>query len=726
MKLKKSLIALLIFGLTLLSPGFTANAAPRATPTLTAGLVSVTGDRLNGATLRADPSGWPSVQITYKYQWFANGVKINRATSSTYTLTGGDFFGQVNEGAAGPTKNITVSVTASASGYKAVTVSSRAATTSSGKVCTQVGSSSSDLFEGTKGLDILCGFEGNDTFLYSKSNDVIDGGDGSDSIDLSMDSRNATVDLTVGTATVKGGSVSSLLSIENVQTGAGADRITGNAQDNRITTFDQDNSTDGADYVSAGDGSDVVISGPGNDTVLGGNGDDVAILGEGDDSFAGGTGTNYCDLADSFDDELVDCISTGAKPDLISVQVPEHGVGDYSITLSDPFKQVSDVQLYFVSGDWPYSLGGVLIANSISLTSTSGTNTVWTANYQLDDSMPDAGDWNLYIRVATFDGRNEVLIGQADGKYGIYETSYESWTGAGAKLGETNNVGPVSVVFNWDTVAPEITSAILANSTLDTSSGTQSVTTHIVATDDGTNHFHVECSLEVFQENLSPTQSDRTSTEFDGAGDCTVQVPGNLPTGSYGISVSVTDSLGNTTVIIPFGDQTYNKFEGKSVSLDNYGDEGASWDLHYDSNINLEFRQTGDGDNESASIASIVWDKPLVATRLSGVAVTAKIVFNGVAGGDIQILCWISNNSGKIQAIEGDATRVIGSPDTYAVSFLVPKKSPKGKYVIGCSFIDSIGWYSSYQGNVDGTFTKYGVNRTNPVADPGSSYFRVG
>ncbi|MEN9992486.1 MAG: hypothetical protein RLY83_56 [Actinomycetota bacterium] len=94
MKLKKLLIALLITGLTLVSPGLTANAAPRATPTLTAGLVTVTGDRLNGAPLRVDLSGWPSVQITYKYQWFANGVKINRATSSTYTLTGGDFLGK--------------------------------------------------------------------------------------------------------------------------------------------------------------------------------------------------------------------------------------------------------------------------------------------------------------------------------------------------------------------------------------------------------------------------------------------------------------------------------------------------------------------------------------------------------------------------------------------------------------------------------------------------------
>ena len=83
MKLKQFLIALLVTGLTFLSPGFTANAAPRATPTLTAGLVTVTGERLNGASISADLTGWPSVQITYKYQWFANGVKINRATSST-------------------------------------------------------------------------------------------------------------------------------------------------------------------------------------------------------------------------------------------------------------------------------------------------------------------------------------------------------------------------------------------------------------------------------------------------------------------------------------------------------------------------------------------------------------------------------------------------------------------------------------------------------------------
>lgn len=726
MKLKKYAVGLLVALLVGVSPGLAANAAPRATPTLSAGLVTVTGDRLNGATLNAELANWPSLQITYKYQWFANGVKIKGATRSNYNLSGGDFFGQVYEGSAGPTKNITVSVTASASGYKAVTVSSRAATTTGGKVCTQVGSASGDLFEGTKGLDIMCGFEGNDLFLYSKSNDVIDGGIGSDSIDLSLDSRNATVDLTAGTATVRGGSISTLLSIENVQTGAGSDRVIGNSQDNKITTFDQDNETDGDDYVSAGDGADVVITGPGNDTVLGGNSDDVALVGDGDDSVSGGAGTNYCDLADSFDDDLVDCISTDAKPDLVSVQVPQHGVGDYSITLSDHFKQVSDVQLYFLAENWEYTLGGIIGADGINLTSTSGTNTVWTATYQLDDDMPAAGDWSLYIRVTTFDGRDEVLIGQPDGRYGIYEESDSSWTGIGPQLGQTDNVGPTSVVFNWDTVAPQITSATLSDATVDTSSASRSVTAHIVATDAGTNHFLAECRLVVFQDNLSEFSGAGDEVEFDGQGDCTVEVPRNLPTGSYGVSIAVTDSLENTTALIPWQIQGYNRFEGKSVSLDNYGDEGATWFLDYDNNINLEFQQTGDGDNESASIASLVWDKPVVSTRAAEVVVTATLVLNGTAGGGTQLTCWVANSNGKIQTLEGDDAYVNGSGNAYTVSFLVPKKAPKGKYLITCGLEDEIGWYSSYQGKADGTFTMYGVNRSNPVANPGSSYFRVG
>lgn len=123
---------------------------------------------------------------------------------------------------------------------------------------------------GTSGDDTLIGGPQDDTFLSSAGKDLLNGDAGSDSVSYASYRTPLTVNLALGTATKSDG-VDTLISIENVFGGLGADTLIGDTGNN--TLYGQD----GNDNLDAGDGDDSIYGGLGNDVINGGAGQDAAF-----------------------------------------------------------------------------------------------------------------------------------------------------------------------------------------------------------------------------------------------------------------------------------------------------------------------------------------------------------------------------------------------------------------------------------------------------------------
>ncbi|MFY0659638.1 MAG: M10 family metallopeptidase C-terminal domain-containing protein [Shimia sp.] len=117
---------------------------------------------------------------------------------------------------------------------------------------------------------------------------------GTDLMDFSAYTTDARINMNGGEFSDVGGLIGNLgiavgTVIENVNSGAGNDRITGNSVGNVI------NSKDGNDWINAGDGADLVRGGKGNDVLLGGNNNDSLYGGAGLDTLIGGNGNDSMD-----------------------------------------------------------------------------------------------------------------------------------------------------------------------------------------------------------------------------------------------------------------------------------------------------------------------------------------------------------------------------------------------------------------------------------------------
>ncbi|MDF3607815.1 pre-peptidase C-terminal domain-containing protein [Paracoccus sp. DMF-8] len=142
------------------------------------------------------------------------------------------------------------------------------------------GGGGNDTLNGGAGNDALNGGVGNDTLLGGAGNDTLNGGAGNDvlnggaGIDTAVYSDNAAIRVNLGLATAQatGQGQDTLLSIENVTTGGGNDRLTGNAAANRLV------SGAGNDTLSGGAGNDTLDGGLGNDVIDGGAGIDTLLF----------------------------------------------------------------------------------------------------------------------------------------------------------------------------------------------------------------------------------------------------------------------------------------------------------------------------------------------------------------------------------------------------------------------------------------------------------------
>ncbi|MBO9560652.1 MAG: hypothetical protein J7515_18975 [Caulobacter sp.] len=154
-----------------------------------------------------------------------------------------------------------------------------------------VGTSGSDSLDGGAGNDSLSGGAGLDALRGGTGDDVLDGGTGGERLpSLIVDQNNLTAEIAVnggdladyGDATVgvtvnltltgpqnTGWGMDTLVNIEDINGGSGADILTGNDLANMLL------GGGGDDQLNGGGGDDVLVGSLGNDLIHGGDGNDI-------------------------------------------------------------------------------------------------------------------------------------------------------------------------------------------------------------------------------------------------------------------------------------------------------------------------------------------------------------------------------------------------------------------------------------------------------------------
>ena len=147
------------------------------------------------------------------------------------------------------------------------------------------GLGSADVLDGGANNDELIGGEGADTLFGGTGNDLLNGGLGDDvlnggaGIDTAVFDGLTAATVNLGTMGLQdtGYGNDRLMGIQNVISGGGSDRLSGNSAANRLDGGAED---------------DVLLGGAGNDTLVGGGGNDVMRGDGGDDILNGGGGVN--------------------------------------------------------------------------------------------------------------------------------------------------------------------------------------------------------------------------------------------------------------------------------------------------------------------------------------------------------------------------------------------------------------------------------------------------
>jgi Ca2+-binding RTX toxin-like protein len=184
----------------------------------------------------------------------------------------------------------------------------------------------SDVITGSSKQDFLWSYAGNDTInaglgddwlIGGFGNDTLNGGKGTDLLSYYTHTKGVTVTLAAsGNGTVKNGSeIDHYTSIEDLEGGKGADKLTGNNKSNTIYAFD------GNDTVLGLGGNDTLYGWYGNDVLNGGAGRDLLSGFRGNDRMTGGTGVDtfefYSD--DGGKDVITDFTVTGSSADVLSL-----------------------------------------------------------------------------------------------------------------------------------------------------------------------------------------------------------------------------------------------------------------------------------------------------------------------------------------------------------------------------------------------------------------------
>lgn len=156
--------------------------------------------------------------------------------------------------------------------------------------------SKNDKIIGSKFVDRLYGYAGNDTIQSGDGIDWLDGGTGKhDRVDLENSKKSLEVTLNGSkyvAVKANGDLFDHIRSIEDVATGSGNDKVTGDGLANLLVGNSGNDTLDGGkgrDLLRGGNGEDSLVGGAGNDTLEGGNQSDSLNAGGNNDSVSGGS-----------------------------------------------------------------------------------------------------------------------------------------------------------------------------------------------------------------------------------------------------------------------------------------------------------------------------------------------------------------------------------------------------------------------------------------------------
>jgi Ca2+-binding RTX toxin-like protein len=161
------------------------------------------------------------------------------------------------------------------------------------------GGANADTLVSTSKTDILHGLAGDDLLMASNGAYQLDGGLGNDTASFKGLTTAITLDLGVTTAqTGPGGGELTLISIENLTGGSGADKLTG---DDLANVLD---GGAGNDILYGKAGDDVLHGGAGNDTLDGGLGRDTGDWSDVTTAIVGNEATGIVNTGDGFVDTV--------------------------------------------------------------------------------------------------------------------------------------------------------------------------------------------------------------------------------------------------------------------------------------------------------------------------------------------------------------------------------------------------------------------------------------
>ena len=306
---------------------------------------------------------------------------------------------------------------------------------------TIIGDDSSNKLSGGKGgYDAIYGCGGDDTLSMDDFGGsygswftvIMHGGEGNDTVDYSslnlFDNNNyVNIDLSNGTASRyisswgwMGLAGDTLISIENVITGAGNDTIYGNEAANNL------NGGDGVNTIFGFDGDDTLIGGSGADYLWGGSGSDRFVGRDGNDYFYDYEGVSYYDGGDGTDtvDYSYTEDTTGINIDLNNhLDSTQDRFFDveiiYGTDYTDSIKgDTAANQLHGRSGDDVLYTGG----GNDSIYGDDGIDTLSFADLQAEASVEI--DLSLQTYSIFSDGNRQVLINA------LYITGIENIVGS--------------------------------------------------------------------------------------------------------------------------------------------------------------------------------------------------------------------------------------------------------------------------------------------------------
>ena len=248
----------------ILAPAPTANADSVTTGSCTPILIDVLANDLAGASTATVTS-----------------VSVSSGGGSTYFVGGRlvyDPRGSYDSLPTNATEFVELTYTITSAGFLSSFATKQITLTSENELLD--GTLSADHLFANGGADTIIGGAGNDTLYGGAGNDLLVGGTGNDRIDggLGVDTAYfngttaAVVNLNLTTAQNTGYGLDTLLGIENLVSGSGNDRLTGNALANLL------NGGAGNDRLLGGDGNDALVGGLGNDLLDGGAGGDRALF----------------------------------------------------------------------------------------------------------------------------------------------------------------------------------------------------------------------------------------------------------------------------------------------------------------------------------------------------------------------------------------------------------------------------------------------------------------